>query len=100
MRDEGRTRREVFRALTAAVASAVALLAGSPAGAGGASGVGPPRDPEGRRRWALARMDEMAQERLRCRARFPTPRQVRDCEAEFERRHRAYNEVYREAARQ
>jgi len=45
-------------------------------------------------------MDEMAGERLRCRERFKIPRQVRECETEFERRHRAYNEVYLEAARE
>ena len=41
----------------------------------------------------------MASERLRCRERFKIPRLVRDCETEFERRHRAYNEVYQEAIR-
>ena len=39
----------------------------------------------------------MAGERLRCRERFKASRQVRECETEFERRHRAYNEVYLEA---
>jgi hypothetical protein len=45
-------------------------------------------------------MDEMAQERLRCHERFREPREVRNCQAEFERRHRAYNEIYIEAARE
>jgi hypothetical protein len=44
-------------------------------------------------------MDEMAGERLRCHERFRAPRDVRDCQAEFERRHRAYNEIYIEATR-
>ena len=93
-------RRDVIRGLAAA-ALAVAL----PLGVSGAAGAaGPdqtaPRDREARRRWALARMDEMAGERLRCRERFKAPRQVRECEADFERRHRAYNEVYLEASRE
>jgi hypothetical protein len=45
-------------------------------------------------------MDEMAGERLRCRERFKQlPEKARECEAEFERRHRAYNEIYIEASR-
>jgi hypothetical protein len=59
-----------------------------------------PRDPEARRRWALARMDDVARERLRCHERFKEPRQIRTCQEEFERRHRAYNEIYIDAARQ
>jgi hypothetical protein len=45
-------------------------------------------------------MDEVANERLRCRDRFKVPQKARDCEAEFERRHRAYNEIYLEASRE
>jgi hypothetical protein len=52
-----------------------------------------------RRRWALARMDEMAGERLRCRERFSVRRQVEACEADYVRRFREYNEVYLEASR-
>jgi NAD kinase len=44
-------------------------------------------------------MDEMAQERLRCHERFRESADVRRCQAEFERRHRAYNEIYIEATR-
>jgi hypothetical protein len=52
-----------------------------------------------RRRWAMAKMDEMANGALRCRERFSRPRQVQECEAEFTRRYREYNEIYLEAAR-
>jgi hypothetical protein len=90
-------RRSLIRGLAAA-----ALLSALPLGARPADGAAtgyPPRDREARRRWALARMDEMASERLRCRERLKIPRLVRDCEEDFERRHRAYNEVYQEAIR-
>ena len=60
---------------------------------------GPARREE-RRRWALRKMDEMANEGLRCRARFAKPRDVATCEAEYTRRFREYNEVYLEAARE
>ena len=70
-----------------------------PAGAAGPDPAAP-RDREARRRWALARMDEMAGERLRCRERFKGPARSRSARRSFERRHRAYNEVYLEAARQ
>jgi hypothetical protein len=94
------TRRDVIRGLVAgALAVALPLATSRPAGAAGSDQAASPRDREARRRWALARMDEMAQERLRCHERFRTPREVRDCQAEFERRHRAYNEVYIEASR-
>ena len=53
-----------------------------------------------RRRWALAKMDEMAHERQRCRERFKTPRQVSECEAQYARRYREYNEIYLEASRE
>lgn len=52
-----------------------------------------------RRRWALAKMDEVANERRRCRDRHTAPRQVEACEAELARRFREYNEIYLEAAR-
>ncbi len=52
-----------------------------------------------RRRWALARMDEMARERLRCRERFKALRQVEDCESHYAHRFRTYNDLYLEAAR-
>jgi hypothetical protein len=52
-----------------------------------------------RRRWALARMDEMANERLRCRHRFEKRREIETCEASFDRRFREYNEIYVESAR-
>ncbi len=52
-----------------------------------------------RRRWALAQMDEMARERLRCRERFKAPRQVEECESHYARRFRMYNDLYLEAAR-
>jgi hypothetical protein len=46
-------------------------------------------------------MDEMGLERLRCRERFRSARDKRRaCEAEYERRHREYNEIYIEAARE
>ncbi len=53
-----------------------------------------------RRRWALAKMDEMAQERQRCRERFKAPRQISECEAQYARRYREYNEIYLEASRE
>jgi hypothetical protein len=53
-----------------------------------------------RRRWALARMDEMANEALRCRQRFQKKREVEACEAEFTRKFRQYNEMYLEASRE
>ena len=61
-----------------------------------------PAPPEGRaarRRWALARMDEMDNERLRCKARFSKKREVEACEADYTRRFRHYNEIYLEASR-
>ncbi len=53
-----------------------------------------------RRRWALAKMDEMAYERQRCRERFKAPRQIADCETQYGRRYREYNEIYLEASRE
>ena len=92
------TRRGVIHGLAVA-----ALAAALPIAPSDALAEGPPtqpREPEARRRWALARMDEMAQERLRCHERFRDPRAIRECQANFERRHRAYNELYLEAARE
>jgi pimeloyl-ACP methyl ester carboxylesterase len=96
-----RTRRDVIRGLAIAALLAAALpLAVSGVVADGPGPAAAPRDREARRRWALARMDEMALERLRCHERFRTPPEIRECQAEFERRHRAYNEIYIEAARE
>jgi hypothetical protein len=95
MADEEWTRRSMIRGLATA-----ALLAALPLAASGGPAAATRQVREARRQWALARMDEMAQERMRCHERFREPRAVRDCQAEFERRHRAYNEVYIEAARE
>lgn len=53
-----------------------------------------------RRRWALARMDEMANEMQRCRQRFQKKREIEACEAEFTRKFRQYNEMYLDASRE
>lgn len=53
-----------------------------------------------RRRWALAKMDEMADAARRCTERFRDRRQVEECRAMFTRRYREYNEMYLEAARE
>lgn len=53
-----------------------------------------------RRQWALRKMDEMANERLRCRERFKVRRQAEECEADYTRRFRGYNEIYMEASRE
>jgi len=58
-----------------------------------------PVTPEARRRWALARMDEMVAEQRRCRERFRRPADVSECEARYARRHRVFNEIYLEAQR-
>ena len=99
MTSEEWMRREVVRGLAIAALVAALPLTASAAAAAHSGPTAAPRDREARRRWALARMDEMAQERLRCHERFQTPRQIRDCQVEFERRHRAYNEVYIESSR-
>jgi hypothetical protein len=52
-----------------------------------------------RRRWALAKMDEMANELRRCQ-RFQKKREIEVCEAEFNRKFREYNEIYIEASRE
>ena len=95
MTDGEWARRSMIRGLAmAALVAALPLAAerrarrGVAGGAGGAAAVG-------------ARGDGRdGQERLRCHERFRDPRAIRDCQAEFERRHRAYNEVYIEAARE
>jgi hypothetical protein len=53
-----------------------------------------------RRRWALAKMDEMANEVRRCQTRFQKKREIEVCEAEFSRKLRQYNEIYIEASRE
>jgi hypothetical protein len=81
----------VLLALAAVAAAPVLdLTAGSPAGEAKAA----------RRRWALARMDEMANEALRCRQRFEKKREAEACETEFRRKFREYNEMYLEASRE
>jgi hypothetical protein len=64
-----------------------------------AAGAADPEAKAARRRWALAKMDEMANERLRCRERFQKRREVERCEADYARRFREYNQMYLEAAR-
>jgi hypothetical protein len=100
MTSEGWERRNVIRGVAAAVL-ALALPLTTPRGAPATGSDAPvPRDREARRRWALARMDEMSRERTRCHEKFRAPRDVRNCQSEFERRYRAYNEIYMEAARE
>ncbi len=88
------------------VAGLVLALAVGGLGTADAGSRLPEKEPPGtsdkaaRRRWALARMDEMANERLRCRERFTRQREVEACEADFTRRFRGYNEIYLEAARE
>jgi hypothetical protein len=53
-----------------------------------------------RRRWALAKMDEMANEARRCQTRFQKKREIEVCETEFSRKLRQYNEIYIEASRE
>jgi hypothetical protein len=53
-----------------------------------------------RRRWALAKMDEMANEVRRCQTRFQKKREIEVCETEFNRKLRQYNEIYIEASRE
>src|SRR5262249_35274146 len=99
MTSGGWVRRDVIRGVAAAaMAWALPLTTSRGAGATGADQTAP-RDREARRRWALARMDEMASARLRCHEKYRTPREVRECQAEFERRYRAYNDIYIEATR-
>lgn len=66
----------------------------------GARSAGDAEGRAARRRWALAKMDEMAQERQRCRERLRAPRQISECEAQYARRYREYNEIYLEASRE
>jgi hypothetical protein len=93
-------RRGLVRWLAVAMCLSALPLGARPAGADAAAGGSPPRDREARRRWALARMDEMAGERLRCRERFKEPRLVHECETSFDRRRQAYNAIYMEASRE
>jgi hypothetical protein len=53
-----------------------------------------------RRRWALARMDDMANEARRCAERFQDPGRVAACRDGFARRYREYNDLYLDAARE
>ena len=83
--------------LVAAWATVLVLGGVAPAVGGGDPG----RDAKAeRRRWASAKMDEMANERLRCRERFAQRGDVERCEAEYARRFRQYNEIYLEASRE
>jgi len=95
----GWIRRDVIRGVAAAVLTCVLPIVASRAASATSTEPAAPHDREARRRWALARMDEMASERLRCHVRFKTPREIRDCQAEFERRYRAYNDIYIETTR-
>jgi len=81
------------------VAWALALLVSAPV-PGLAADTSGPEAKAARRRWALARMDEMANERLRCRQRFQKRREMETCEAEYDRRFRQYDEMYLEASRE
>jgi hypothetical protein len=94
----GWIRRDVIRGVAAAVLVCLPIVTSRETGATGAEPT-VPRDRDARRRWALARMDEMASERLRCPGRFKTPREIRDCQADFERRYRVYNDIYIETTR-
>ena len=91
-------RRDVIRGL----ASAVLLAVGAQPVRAESPGGPRPRDREtreARRRWALARLDEVADERRRCAERFQSAQKIRDCQADCDRRRRVYNEVYLEALR-
>jgi hypothetical protein len=59
-----------------------------------------PAQAEARRRWALARMDEVAQDRLRCRGRFKKPAEVEACRRPLDREYRRYDETCLDAARE
>jgi hypothetical protein len=80
------------------IALALAAVVATPA-AGLAAGSSGAESKAARRRWALARMDEMANEARRCGQRFQKKREVEACEAEFTRKLRQYNEIYIEASR-
>ena len=96
---DGWMRRDVIRGVaSAAVTLTLGLMVQRGAHATGPESTAP-RDREARRRWALARMDEIARERLRCRERFRALREVQDCQSELDRRYRAYNEIYIEMSR-
>ena len=85
-------------ALVLAIVASLGTVPGT-AGEGTTTG-GPPEERAARRRWALARMDEMAGERRRCRERFREARQVVECEHRFQMRFQEYNRLYLEAARE
>jgi hypothetical protein len=83
--------------LVAAWATVLVLGGVAPAVGGGDPG----RDAKAeRRRWASAKMDEMANERLRCRERFTGRADVERCETDHARRFRQYNDIYLEASRE
>ena len=81
------------------VGFAVGVIALGSGAAAGAPGTKAP-DAETERRRVLARMDEAAAERQRCRTRFKQPAQVRDCEHEHAKRYREWNERYLELLRE
>jgi hypothetical protein len=83
-----------------ALAIAASLGTGPEVAAEERAAGGPPDERAARRRWALARMDEMAGERRRCRERFREPRQVLECEHRFQLRFQEYNRLYLEASRE
>lgn len=85
-------------ALVLAIVAGLGAVPGA-AGEGSAAG-GPPEERAARRRWALARMDEMAGERRRCRDRFREVRQIAECEHRFQMRFQEYNRLYLEASRE
>ncbi len=75
---------------------ALVLGGGIPGATAGEAG---PEARAARRRWAMARMDEMANERRRCQERFAKRHDVERCEADYTRRFREYNDAYLEASR-
>jgi hypothetical protein len=83
-----------------AVVIALALAATVASTGPGRAGSSDSESRDARRRWALARMDEMAAEALRCRQRFQKKREIEACEAEFARKFRQYNEMYIDASRE
>jgi len=85
----------------ALVLSVVASLGAAPWAAGEGTAAGrPPEERAARRRWALAKMDEMAAERLRCQERLRESRQIAECEHRYQVLYREYNRLFLEAARE
>jgi hypothetical protein len=84
------------------VGFAVGVIALGAAGSGVAAAAPGTRRPdfETERRRVLARMDEAAAERQRCRTRFKQAAQVRECEHEQTKRFREWNERYLELLRE